>query len=137
MSETRSSARRPMSPFMIGPYYKPRLTSMLSITHRGTGVLLAMGACALAWWLYAVAAGPSEYDNFLACANSLLGRLVLAGLIFSLFYHLLNGIRHLLWDIGWGFELPRAYATGWTVVALALIGTLAAWYCAFMPGGGP
>ena len=136
MSETRSGSERPLSPFMIGPYYKPQLTSMLSITHRGTGVLLAIGAVFLAWWLYALAAGPESYQTLAACAASPLGKIALAGLIFSLIYHLLNGIRHLLWDIGWGFELPRAYATGWAVVVLALLGTAGAWYCAFMHGGG-
>ena len=134
MSETRSASKRPLSPFMIGPYYKPQLTSMLSITHRGTGVFLALGALFLAWWLYALAAGPDAYQDFAACAAHPVGKLVVAGLIFSLIYHLLNGIRHLLWDIGWGFELPRAYATGWAVMALAALGTIATWYCAFAGG---
>jgi len=135
MSETRSSARRPLSPFMIGPYYKPQLTSMLSITHRIMGVALAVGSFLLAWWFYAVAAGPESYATFLSCADTLVGRVVLAGFIFGTIYHTLNGIRHLLWDIGWGFEIKQVYASGYVMVTLAVLGTLAAWYCAFFRGG--
>jgi len=121
MSST--NPKRPMSPFMIGPYYKPQLTSMLSITHRGTGMFLAFGALLLAWWLVATANGPESYARFAGIADSLLGRLVLLGLMFSLLFHLLNGLRHLLWDIGWGLEVPRAYATGWAVLFTSLVAT--------------
>lgn len=134
MSEAGQKRERPMSPFMIGPYYKPQLTSVLSITHRATGCFLAFGALLMAWWLYAVAAGPESYDHFAGFARSLLGQLILLGLSWSLVYHLLNGIRHLLWDIGWGFEIPRAYATGWAVVALSIVGTAAAWIFAMKHG---
>ena len=134
MSETRSRANRPMSPFMIGPYYKPQLTSMLSITHRIMGVAMAAGSFLLAWWFYAVAAGPESYDVFFGYANSLLGRVVLAAFVFASIYHTLNGIRHLLWDLGWGFEIERVYLTGWIMATLAVLGTLATWYCAFFRG---
>ena len=134
MSEASQRRERPMSPFMIGPYYKPQLTSVLSITHRATGCFLAFGAFGLAWWLYAVAAGPASYDTFVHFAQSLFGKLLLLGLSWSLVYHLLNGIRHLLWDVGWGFEIPRAYATGWAVVALSIVGTAAAWLFAMNHG---
>jgi succinate dehydrogenase / fumarate reductase cytochrome b subunit len=127
MNEVNQRRERPISPFMIGPYYKPQLTSVLSITHRATGVFLAFGALLVAWWLYAVAAGPVAYDRFAECARSPFGLLLLVGLIWSLVYHLLNGIRHLLWDVGWGFEIPRAYATGWMVVAGSLLGTALVW----------
>jgi succinate dehydrogenase / fumarate reductase cytochrome b subunit len=136
MSEAKPVRERPMSPFMIGPYYKPQLTSMLSIAHRGTGVLLALGGLLLTWWLFALAAGPAAYQTFAACAGGLIGRLVIAALVFSLVYHWLNGIRHLLWDVGWGFELPRAYLSGWTVLALATLGSVVVWYYAFAQGGG-
>jgi succinate dehydrogenase / fumarate reductase cytochrome b subunit len=135
MSEAKTVRERPLSPFMIGPYYRAQLTSVLSITHRATGVFLALGALFLAWWLYSVAAGPYAYDSFAACANSILGKLILLGLSYSLIYHLLNGIRHLLWDVGWGFEIPRAYATGWTVVALSIVGTALVWIVALNRGG--
>lgn len=120
MSSTTPS-KRPMSPFMIGPYYKPQLTSMLSITHRATGIFLAFGALLLAWWLTALAGGPESYAQFEAIAGGLIGKLVLLALAWSLVFHFLNGIRHLLWDIGWGLEIQRAYATGWTVLFGSLL----------------
>jgi succinate dehydrogenase / fumarate reductase cytochrome b subunit len=117
-----------MSPFMLGPYYKPQLTSMLSITHRLTGVALTFGAFLLAWWLLAIAAGPSAYAVFSGIARGIVGQVVLIGLTFCLVYHFLNGIRHLLWDIGWGLEIPTTYKTGWAVVVLSVLGTaIVAW----------
>lgn len=127
MSEPTPASQRPMSPFMLGPYYRPQLTSVLSITHRITGVVLTFGGFVLAAWLLAVAAGPDAHAAFsglLGLRGGWLGRVVLLGFAFCLIYHLLNGIRHLLWDIGWGFDIPTTYRTGWTVVALALVGTL-------------
>lgn len=123
-----ATPKRPLSPFMIGPYYRPQLTSMLSILHRATGVLLSLAGFVLAAWLLAVAGGSVAFDRFTAASASPLGQLLLLAVLFSLVYHLLNGIRHLLWDIGWGFEIPRVYATGWTVVALSVLLTaLVAW----------
>lgn len=119
---------RPLSPFMIGPYYKAQLTSMLSITHRGTGVFLTLGGLVLAWWLVALAGGPGSYERFAGFADSLPGRLVLLALAFSLIFHLLNGIRHLFWDAGMGLDIPRAYATGWSVLFGSIAGTaIVAW----------
>jgi succinate dehydrogenase / fumarate reductase cytochrome b subunit len=121
-----AAQQRPLSPHL--QIYKPQLTSTLSIMHRATGVFIALGAFALLAWLLSVAAGEAEYEQFMACAGSVPGKLVLTAIFGSFFYHLLNGIRHLLWDIGWGLELPRVYATGWTVVALSLAGTaVVAW----------
>ena len=123
-----ATPKRPLSPFMIGPYYRPQLTSMLSIAHRATGVLLSLAAFVLAAWLLAVAGGSAGFDRFTALAASPVGQALLLLVLFSLVYHLLNGIRHLLWDIGWGFELPRLYATGWIVVVLSFVLTaLVAW----------
>ena len=122
---------RPLSPFMIGPYYRPQLTSMLSITHRATGVFLVLGALLLAWWLYAIAGGPAAYADYEDFAGGILGRIVLLAFAFSLVYHFLNGIRHLLWDVGWGLEIPRAYATGWVVMIGSVLGTAIVAWCAF------
>ena len=115
-----ATPKRPLSPFMIGPYYRPQLTSMLSIAHRATGVFLALSAFGLAIWLSAVAGGLDNYDTVMSVLASTPGKLVLLAGLGSLFYHLLNGVRHLLWDIGWGFELPRMQATGWAVVVLSI-----------------
>lgn len=116
---------RPLSPHL--QVYKPQLTSMLSILHRLTGVALAFGTLLLVWWLIAAATGPGAYDAVQSFIGSILGRLLLLGWTFSLFYHLANGIRHLAWDTGRGFELATAYSTGWLVVIAAIVLTLASW----------
>jgi succinate dehydrogenase / fumarate reductase cytochrome b subunit len=120
---TRDS--RPLSPNL--QIYRPQLTSVLSITHRLTGLLLSAGALLLVVWLAAAAAGPRPYaavDQFL---GSPLGLALLLGWTFSLFFHLCNGIRHLLWDAGYGFDLHTIYVSGWTVVVVSSLLTLAAW----------
>ena len=122
-----------MSPFMIGPYYRPQLTSMLSIMHRGTGVFLALVSLLMPVWLLALAGGPEPYARFMALAAGPLGLVLLAAIVFSLFYHLFNGLRHLAWDVGWGFELSQTYATGYAVVVLAVISTAVVLW--FLMGG--
>lgn len=107
-------AGRPLSPHL--QIYKPQLTSVLSILHRATGVALAAGTLLLVWWLLAAASGPAAYGQAQAFLGSWLGILLLIGWTFALFFHLCNGIRHLLWDSGYGFDLATTYATGWTVV---------------------
>jgi succinate dehydrogenase / fumarate reductase cytochrome b subunit len=120
-----ATSKRPLSPFMIGPYYRPQLTSVLSILHRGTGVFLVLGAVLLVAMLLAAAAGPEAFAIATRCAYSLPGKALALATAFALAYHFFNGVRHLLWDIGWGYELPRASATGYLVVALSLFSTLA------------
>lgn len=111
------SKARPLSPFMIGPYYKPQLTSMLSITHRATGVFLVAGALGLVGWLTALAAGAEAYAKFEACARGPIGLAVIALMVYSLVYHWLNGLRHLMWDTGRGLDIRTAYLTGYVVMA--------------------
>lgn len=120
-----ASRDRPLSPHL--QVYKPQLTSVLSIMHRMTGIALAAGTLMLVWWLLAAGAGAGAYAGFQDFAGSVLGRLLLLGWTFSLFYHLCNGIRHLFWDAGRGFGLPEAYASGWAVVGASGLLTLAAW----------
>ena len=126
MNTPQVTRSRPLSPFMIGPYYKPQLTSMLSIVHRLTGVGLSMGVVLLAWWLCALAAGPWAYAAFARHLTAWYGQLLLAGWTWALMYHLCNGIRHLFWDIGKGYSIPVAYKSGYAVVALSLLLTIAA-----------
>jgi succinate dehydrogenase / fumarate reductase cytochrome b subunit len=125
---------RPLSPHL--QVYRPQLTSMLSILHRLTGVALAFGTLLLVWWLIAAAAGPEAYDTAQGFIGSIIGRLLLLGWTFSLFYHLANGIRHLAWDTGRGFELATAYSTGWLVVIAAIVLTLASWVGGYAALGG-
>jgi succinate dehydrogenase / fumarate reductase cytochrome b subunit len=106
----------------------------MSILHRVSGVILTFGAFALAWWLMAVATGGESYDRAARCLASPFGKLILFGFSLALVYHLLNGIRHLLWDAGWGFEIPEFYRTGWTVAVLTVALTAAIWFVAL--GGG-
>ena len=120
-----TTQNRPLSPHL--QVYRPQLTSMLSITHRLTGVALAAGTFLLVWWLVAAATGPEAYATAQAAIASVIGRLLLFGWTLALFYHLCNGIRHLFWDAGYGYELKTAYASGWAVMAAAIALTLLAW----------
>ena len=120
---------RPLSPHMW--IYKPQLTSMLSILHRGTGVFLTLGAALLVVWLWSIAAGPESYASLQACLNHWLAQLALLGWSFALFYHLCNGIRHLFWDVGRGFELTTLYKSGWFVLFASIVLTAVTWYLAY------
>ncbi|MDJ0935028.1 MAG: succinate dehydrogenase, cytochrome b556 subunit [Kiloniellales bacterium] len=120
-----TTQNRPLSPHL--QVYRPQLTSMLSITHRLTGVALAIGTFLLVWWLVAAATGPEAYATAQAAISSVIGRLLLFGWTLALFYHLCNGIRHLFWDAGYGYELKSAYASGWAVMAGSVALTLLAW----------
>lgn len=129
MSIESGKAKRPLSPHL--QVYKPQLTSVTSITHRATGVALAIGTLMVIWWLVAAALGPGAYNIAKNFAASPLGLFMLFGWTLSLYYHLLNGIRHLLWDMGYLFELKNAYLAGYAVLAGTLILTIATWYCAY------
>ena len=129
-----AQVERPLSPHL--QVYKPQLTSILSILHRLTGVALGGGTLLLTWWLVAAAYGPEHFATAQAFIASWIGRLVLFGFTFSLFYHLCNGIRHLFWDAGWGFELKTAYASGWLVVIASLGLTLISWIAGYAMRGG-
>jgi succinate dehydrogenase / fumarate reductase cytochrome b subunit len=120
---------RPLSPDV--QIYRPQLTSVLSISHRITGIALSIGTILLISWLIAAAAGPHAYSFPHGFIRSWLGLLLLFGWTFSLFFHLCNGIRHLVWDAGYGFELLTIYASGWAVVAAASVLTAGAWIAGF------
>ena len=114
-----------MSPHL--QVYRPQLTSILSILHRLTGVGLAVGTLLLVYWLAAAASGPDAFATAQDLVGSFLGRLLLFGWTFSLFYHLCNGVRHLAWDVGYGFELEQVYRSGWFVVGASAVLTLGFW----------
>ena len=121
---------RPLSPHL--QIYRPQLTSVLSIIHRATGLVLGLGTIFLVWWLYAAAAGPGTFDLAQAFWRSWIGMLLMSGFTFSLFFHLCNGVRHLFWDAGYGFELRQAYLSGWTAVTASVALTLIAWIAGMM-----
>ena len=131
-----SANKRPLSPFMIGPYYKPQMTSMLSITHRATGAGLVVGTLLLVYWLAAAALGPEAYEHAQAILGSMLGQLFMFLWTWSLFYHMANGIRHLFWDAGCGYELKAAEKSGWLVIAFTIAATLLAWALGLASAGG-
>ena len=126
---------RPLSPHL--QIYRPQMTSVLSIVHRMTGVVLAVGTIVLVYWLAAAASGPAAFDLAQSIIGSFFGRLFLLGWTFSLFFHFCNGIRHLAWDAGWGFELEQVHRTGLLVIAASAVLTLAVWIAGYwMMGGG-
>jgi len=123
-----STDNRPLSPHL--QVYRPQLTAVLSITHRMTGVALAIGTLILVYWLAAAAGGPEQY----AAARGVLGnwfvKLLLFGWTFALYYHLANGIRHLYWDTGGGFDIETVYLSGKIVVGTAAVLTVLTWIVA-------
>src|SRR5512134_1022335 len=115
---------RPLSPFL---HYRWQYTNTLSILHRITGVFLSGGFFLLVYWLAAAAAGPAGYQSAMTMLGSLPAQLVLIGTLFSFCFHLLNGIRHLTFDLGYGFELKTARASGWAIAIASLVLGLVAW----------
>ncbi len=120
-----ASNNRPLSPHL--QVYKPQLTTFMSITHRATGIALAVGTLMLVCWLIAAATGETAFNEVQAFLGSIVGRLLLLGWSFALFYHLCNGLRHLFWDAGKGFEIETAYMTGRIVIAASILLTIGAW----------
>ena len=118
---------RPLSPFMFPTWYRFQITSALSILHRLTGIGLAVGTILLAWWLVAVAAGGELFARTHAFIASPVGTLLLFLWSIAFFYHLCNGIRHLAWDAGHGFQLRSAYRSGYLVLAATALLTELTW----------
>jgi succinate dehydrogenase / fumarate reductase cytochrome b subunit len=123
---------RPLSPHL--GIYRWEISNSLSILHRMTGVMLSAGGLALVVWLVSVVAGNDVYSLAHAGFGSLPGLLLLFGWTFCFFYHLGNGVRHLFWDVGLGFEKHRARATGWIVVVFAIVMTFGFWALALGRG---
>lgn len=128
-----ASHPRPTSPHL--QIYKPQLTSATSIFHRFAGVSLAIGTIVLVYWLIAAAMGGEAFDTAEAIIGSIIGRILLFLWSLAFFYHLLNGIRHLAWDAGWGYELPTAYRSGYAVIVGSLVLTVLAWVLGYMARG--
>ena len=109
---------RPISPHL--QIYRPQLTSVLSIMHRLTGLLLSGASVVLSLWLVSLALGEPTYSLFAGLWDSWAATALMSAVVFCVYFHLLNGVRHLAWDRGFGFDLPTVYASGWTVVVVAL-----------------
>ena len=132
MSETATSTspaptkrERPLSPHL--QIYKPQISSVMSILHRITGIGLALGAVALTLYLASAAAGPLEYEQMQRVMGSPVGIVLLMGWSWALFYHLTNGIRHLLWDAGYGWDLESVHTSAFVSIGATTFLTLLAW----------
>ncbi len=113
---------RPLSPHLS--IYRPLYTMILSITHRITGVGLTLGLIMVTWWFLAAAIGEDYFDFANAMLTSVVGGLILIASLWALMFHLCNGIRHLFWDAGYGFDLQTAWRSGLAVIAASLILTV-------------
>ena len=123
-----SNSKLPLSPHL--QIYRLPLTALLSITHRLTGVILAFGSVLIVWILVAAADSAASYTALAQHLASWYGQVFLIGLVFSLYLHFCNGIRHLFWDVGLGFELETVDLTAKLVIVCAIILTIATWLVA-------
>jgi succinate dehydrogenase / fumarate reductase cytochrome b subunit len=121
MSDTKS----PLSPHLS--VYRWPITMTLSILNRVTGVAMSVGLIILCAWLISAAAGAADYERVVSLLSTMIGKLMLIGFSFAFFFHLANGVRHLVWDLGYGFEKHQANASAWFVLLLAGGMTAAYW----------
>tara|TARA_R110002096_G_scaffold12990_14_gene46319 strand:- start:19727 stop:20122 length:396 start_codon:yes stop_codon:yes gene_type:complete len=117
-----NGGKRPLSPHLT--IYRPQMSSVSSIINRITGVALTLGFVLIIWWLLAVTTGGHYFDDVNGFLSSWLGGLIMIGSLWALCYHLLGGIRHLIWDMGYGFDLKVADRMGWAVIIGSFILTL-------------
>jgi succinate dehydrogenase / fumarate reductase cytochrome b subunit len=120
-----TTGNRPLSPHL--QVYRPQITSILSITHRATGLGLSVGALGLTYWLNAASYGAGAFARAQVLFGSVIGLLLLIGFTFALYFHLCNGVRHLFWDAGRGFEMSQLRASGWAVVLVSVAATAGTW----------
>ena len=120
-----TNSSRPLSPHLS--IYRWPITMTLSILHRMTGVALSVGLIVLVAWLESIAFGGEFYATLQTPLTSTVGKLMLAGFLFAFFFHLANGVRHLVWDLGFGFETHQANASAWVVVIATILMTALYW----------
>ena len=127
--EIMDTGNRPLSPHL--QVYRLPLAGILSFAHRTTGVALALGALALAYWINAAAYGPDAFYQVQGLMGHWFSRLLLFGWTLSLFFHLCNGIRHLFWDAGIGVEIEQVNMSGWLVLVGTILLTLLSWLAGY------
>lgn len=123
------TAPRPTSPHL--GIYKWLITNTLSILHRMTGFALVIGTIILVLWLYTAAYSPAHYYDVQAVMSSIMGRILMFGWTLAFFYHFANGIRHLMWDTGSGFEMKQVNSSGIIVLIFTALTTAASWWFVF------
>lgn len=130
MSDTQDlKSKRPLSPHL--QIYKPQMTSTLSILHRATGVAMAVGTLMVVWLLLSAAIGEAAFGQFMDFATSPFGQIMLFGWSLALFYHMANGVRHLIWDTGHMFNISCAKKAGMVVLLFTVIMTALTWFLAY------
>ena len=129
MSDVEIQAKRPLSPHLT--IYKPIPTMVVSILHRLAGAALYFGTILCAWWLIAAANGENYFDYVNSIAGSLLGRLILFAFTWALFQHMLGGIKHLFWDLGYGFDKDLTTKIAWLTLIGSITLTCLVWIAAY------
>jgi succinate dehydrogenase / fumarate reductase cytochrome b subunit len=117
--------QNPLSPHL--QIYRWHISSLLSITHRISGVINLLALILIFFWLLVLSLGESNYELFLLIINSFFGKFILIGFTWSMSFHLLSGIRHLAWDLGYGFEIKTANISGIIVIICSLVLTIIFW----------
>ena len=120
--------KNPLSPHL--QIYRWQISSLLSITHRIAGVINLLALILIFFWLLFLSLGENNYESFLLMINSFFGKFILIGFAWSMSFHVLGGIRHLFWDLGYGFEIKTANISGITVIIFSLILTIIFWLLA-------
>ena len=128
-----ADTRRPLSPHL--QIYKWQVQMVTSILHRATGIALAVGTLVAVWGLVSLAAGEDAFNQFKACAGSPLGIILLIGWTWALFFHLCNGVRHLVQDAGAGYAIVQFVRSSWASVIVSLLLTLIVWGYVLSAGG--
>jgi succinate dehydrogenase / fumarate reductase, cytochrome b subunit len=120
-----NDSNNPLSPHL--QIYRWHISSLLSITHRIAGVINLLALILIFFWLVVLSLGESNYELFLSIINSFFGKSILIGFTWSMSFHLLSGIRHLVWDLGYGFEIKTANISGTIVIITSLVVTVIFW----------
>ena len=120
-----SDSKNPLSPHL--QIYRWQISSLLSITHRISGIINLLALILIFFWLIFLSLGENNYQSFLLIINSFIGKFILIGFTWSMSFHLLSGIRHLVWDLGYGFEIKTANITGIIVIISSLALTIIFW----------
>ena len=117
--------KNPLSPHL--QIYRWHISSLISITHRISGVINLLALILIFYWLVVLSFGESNYESFLLIVNSFFGKFILVGFTWSMIFHLLSGIRHLAWDLGYGYEIKTANISGVIVIIFSLALTIIFW----------
>jgi len=120
-----NDSNNPLSPHL--QIYRWHISSLLSITHRIAGIINLLALIFIFFWLIALSLGESNYESFLLIINSFFGKFILIGFTWSMSFHLLSGLRHLVWDLGYGYEIKTANISGIIVIISSLVLTVIIW----------